>query len=522
MFIDLREYSGPTEIKTDICVVGAGAAGITLALELAGSSRDVCVLESGRFEYDVDTQSLADGDNIGLPYYELIASRLRFFGGTTNHWAGISRPLDKSDMQKREHVAYSGWPIDRSTLDPYYEQAHRYCQLGPYNYSTDFWATPDAPLLPVDDGHLITKIMLEQPVRFGREYREQLNIARTVRVFLSANVTEFEAADNGGSVSKIHARSLDGKAISVSATTVVAAAGAIENSRLLLSSNKVHAKGIGNQNDLVGRFFMEHPLVPTMELQLARNDINLALYTGQSRDGVGVTGYLTLDDDTLRQEGMLNACASLNIGGADQRIAKSLKGITSAIAIWNSMKEGNMPPNFGAHVANLVSDMNRVMIYSYERAFVRSPETASLVVQLEQSPNPSSRVTLSSDLDRLGMQKVNLDWQMGDLERHTITRFGELLGREIGRAALGRIRLLPANESGWWAGMRGSWHQMGTTRMHSDPGQGVVDADCRVHDIANLYVAGSSVFTTSGFANPTLTIVALAIRLADHIKGLNP
>ena len=181
-----------------------------------------------------------------------------------------------------------------------------------------------------------------------------------------------------------------------------------------------------------------------------------------------------------------------------------------------------MPPNFGAHVANLVSDMNQVMIYSYERAFVRSPGTASLVVQLEQSPNPSSRVSLSSDLDRLGVQKVNLDWQMGDLERHTITRFGELLGREFGLAGLGRIRLLPTNESGWWAGMRGSWHQMGTTRMHDDPSQGVVDADCRVHDIANLYVAGSSVFTTSGFANPTLTIVTLAIRLADHIKGLNP
>ena len=520
MFIDLKNYSGPAEIETDVCIVGAGAAGITLALELEGLSRQVCVLESGTFEYDVGTQSLADGDNIGLPYYELIASSSRLFGGTTNVWAGIGRPLDKLDFQERKHVPYSGWPINRAALDEYYDRAHGYCQLGPYNYSTDFWATPDAPLLPVDGGHLETKILLEQPVRFGREYREQLNIARTVRVFLSANVTEFEPADNGASISKIHAKSLNGKAISVSATTVVVAAGAIENARLLLSSNKVHANGIGNQHDLVGRFFMEHPLVPTMELQLARNNINLALYTGQSRDGVGFKGYLTLDDDTLRQEGMLNACASLNIGGVDQRIAKSLQGVRSAVAIWNALKEGNMPPNFGAHVANLVSDMNRVMIYSYERAFMRSPETASLVLQMEQAPNPASRVTLNSDLDRLGMRKVNLDWQMGDLERHTIKRFGELLGMEIGRAGLGRIQLRGPNEDGWWAGMRGSWHHMGTTRMHADPRQGVVDADCRVHGIANLYVAGSSVFTTSGFANPTLTIVALAIRLADHVKGL--
>jgi choline dehydrogenase-like flavoprotein len=109
---------------------------------------------------------------------------------------------------------------------------------------------------------------------------------------------------------------------------------------------------------------------------------------------------------------------------------------------------------------------------------------------------------------------------MGELERNSITRFGELIALEIGRAELGRVRLLEPNQDGWWEGMRGSWHHMGTTRMHAEPSQGVVDADCRVHGIDNLYIAGSSVFTTSGFANPTLTIVALAIRLADHIKGL--
>jgi choline dehydrogenase-like flavoprotein len=258
-----------------------------------------------------------------------------------------------------------------------------------------------------------------------------------------------------------------------------------------------------------------------MELQMADPDANLSLYTGQNRDGLRVVGYLTLTDETFREEGMLNACASLQLGAAELRIAKSLEGVGSAITIWNSLKEGSMPPNFGTHVANLASDLNRVAIYSYERAFVRSPQTGSLVVQLEQAPNPSSRVTLTDERDQLGMQKVNLDWQMGDLERNTINRFNELLAMEVGRAELGRSRLIEPTEDGWWAGMRGSWHQMGTTRMHDEPTQGVVDADCRVHGVTNLYVAGSSVFPTSGFANPTLTIVALAIRLADHIKGLN-
>ncbi len=519
MIVDLTEYSGTAEIETDICIVGAGAAGITLALELEGASRDVCVLESGAFDYDAETQSLADGSNVGLPYYDLIASRLRFLGGTTNHWAGICRPLDEIDFRKRDHIPYSGWPIDRAALDEYYERAHSYCQLGPYDYSTGLWATPDSPLLPVDGGNLATKIMLEQPVRFGREYRKRLEIAHSVRVFLSATATELELAENGTDISKVHAQTLDGKSVSVSAKQVVLATGAIENARLLLSSNKNHSAGIGNRHDLVGRFFMEHPLVPTMELQLARDDLNLSLYTGGNRDGIGVTGYLTLNDETLRREHMLNVCASLDFIGAEQRVAKSLKGIASAVSIWNAMKEGGMPPNFRQHIRNFLADINRVMIYSYERAFVRSPQSVSLVVQLEQAPNPASRVRLSSDRDRLGQQKVTLDWQMGDLEKHTINRFGELLGMEFGRAGLGRIRLLQPNEDGWWAGMRGSWHQMGTTRMHNDPKQGVVDANCRVHDISNLYMAGSSVFTTGGFANPTLTIVALAIRLAGHLKG---
>jgi choline dehydrogenase-like flavoprotein len=265
---------------------------------------------------------------------------------------------------------------------------------------------------------------------------------------------------------------------------------------------------------------MEHPIIPCMEWQLQSNDTNLTLYTGQHRDGLGITGYLTINEDLLRREGMLNGCASLNMGGADLRIAKSLPSINSAIRIWNAAKEGRLPPNFGTHVGNLLSDLNRLMIYSYERAFIPMPNTVSVVLELEQAPNPDSRVTLSDVVDQLGVRKARLDWRMGEIERHTVDRFGELFGMATGRANLGRIRLLPRNEDGWWAGMRGSWHNMGTTRMHSDPRQGVVNADCRVHGIDNLFVAGSSVFTTGGFANPTLTIVALAIRLADHLKGL--
>lgn len=522
MFIDLEEYDGAEDIRTDICIVGAGAAGITLALELDGTPHDVCLLESGKFSYDAKTQALAGGAIVGLPYYDLLAARLRFFGGTTNHWAGICRPLDALDFEKRDGIPNSGWPITRQDLDEFYARAHEYCGLGIYDYDPASFANADAPLLPFDGGPFRTSMKLERPLRFGPEYRERLRASRNVRAYLSANVTEIEAAEHAQVITAARAKTLNGRAVRVSANRFVVAAGAIENARLLLCSNSVQPKGLGNDRDLVGRYFMEHPMVPAIEMQLAGDVRDLALYTGQSRDGLRVTGYLTLSPETQRREGMLGACASLNIGGVEERVEKSLEGINAAIKIWKGIKEGRLAPGFGEHVGNLLADMNRVMIYTYERAFQRSFDTASLVLELEQAPDPASRVMLTDETDALGLRRIALDWRLGDLERHTVRRFGELLGLEAGRIGLGRARLVEPQENGWWAGQRGAWHHMGTTRMHADPSQGVVDGNCRVHGIGNLYVAGSSVFTTSGFANPTLTIVALAIRLASHLKRPAP
>ena len=202
-------------------------------------------------------------------------------------------------------------------------------------------------------------------------------------------------------------------------------------------------------------------------------------------------------------------------------MATSQDGIASAFAIWNAIREGRLPPALGEHVGNLLSDMNHIAIFSYERAFYRASDLATVTLVVEQAPNPSSRVTLADEVDALGMRRALLDWRLGEGERRTVKRFSELLGLEAGRTGLGRVRLLEPDEDGWWAGQQGAWHHMGTTRMHSDRRQGVVDANCRVHGIDNLFVAGSSVFTTGGFTNPTLTIVALAVRLADHLKGLS-
>ena len=519
MFIDQREYDGPEQIDADVGIVGAGAAGITLAMELTGSNRNVCLLESGGFEYHGPTQLLAAGETAGFPYYELVASRLRYFGGTTNHWAGVSCPLDEIDFEVREGVPNSGWPFGRAALDPFYDRAHAYCRLGPYDYDPRRWATDAAPQIRLSE-RVRTQVKLENPLRFGQAYRNELGASPNVRIFLHANATGLEPVEDGTAIARISARTLEGRRISVAAKDYVIATGAIENARLLLASRSVHPEGIGNDHGLVGRYFMEHPMAPAMELQLSGEGAGLQFYTGQVRNGLGVTGYFTLAPETLRREGLLNACAAVNFGRVDQAAAKSLEGVASAVAIWNAAKEGGLPPNLGEHVAKLAGDLHRVAIYSYQRAFERSPTTASIVVEMEQAPDPASRVELTGERDPLGIPKVRLTWRLGELERRTIVRFGEILGMEVGRAGIGRIRLVEPNEDGWWDGLRGAWHHMGTTRMHARPEQGVVDPDCRVHGMRNLFVAGGSVFPTSGFANPTLTIVALAIRLADRLKRL--
>jgi choline dehydrogenase-like flavoprotein len=173
-----------------------------------------------------------------------------------------------------------------------------------------------------------------------------------------------------------------------------------------------------------------------------------------------------------------------------------------------------------AHLRNAIRRIAATAAASLKKA-ARSPSTRLYVVKnvAEQAPNPDSRVVLSRERDALDCPRVALCWRTSPLDKRTAHRAREIFGEELWRAGAGRLQSsLEGEGKPWPARLRGARHHMGTTRMHSDPRRGVVDANCRVHGIANLYVAGSSVFPTSGAANPTLTIVALALRLAGHVN----
>lgn len=514
MFLDARNVPDGSEIESDVCIVGAGAAGITLARELAGQSRLVCLLESGGLEPDAETQALYRGEVVGFPYYPTDAFRLRYFGGTTNHWSGVCGPLQEIDFEARSWVPHSGWPFARSALEPYYRRAQEVCQLGPYRYDPEPWQGPDAPPLALDAERLHTVMnQLSPPTRFGLAYRDALRDAADVQTYLHANAVNLETQADGTRVSRVAVATLAGTRFAVRARQVVLATGAVENARLLLASRDRSAAGVGNPHDRVGRFFMEHLSVQGALFAPIDPALPMGLYGFREAQGVRAQGCVVPTEATLRDEELLSLRCYLQPASSRTAIRSVWFGLLRS-------GTGSTPEGLAERVVHALRQLDDLAIHGYRSFFEGSARSYAVVHHLEHAPNPQSRVTLGDERDALGLPRVRLDWRFGELERRTLRRAVEIFGREVGRAGLGRAAEVPDDPTtGWPPLLRGAWHQMGTTRMHTDPRHGVVDADARVHGLENLYLAGSSVFPTSGYMNPTLTIVALSLRLADHLKA---
>ena len=509
MHADGRLLNNDTLIEGDICIVGAGAAGISMALDWDNTNYKVVLLEGGGFEYDSKVQELYAGKTTGQPYFPLMSSRLHYFGGTTGHWAGFCSPMDPIDFAKRKWVAHSGWPINRNDMDPYYERAQKKLELGPYNYDAAHWQKDDPAMLPLvnNDSVVWNKIwQFSPPTRFGDKYRKNIVGSRNIHLYTYANVVDIKTNEAGSSVSELVVKNYEGKQHRVRAKKFILACCAIQNARLLLASNQQASKGLGNSHDLVGRFFMEHLEIKSAELYLFKPS-PLKLYAFN----FGITkarAELAIHSKKQEEFEILNGTVSLT----PLVIANKLK---PAIERWNQedpRKAGNR--FFGG--------------YSEAGRDAHIPASGSNSYQcftrIEQAPNPASRVTLDTEKDGLGVARASLHWELTDFEKRSIRKIYELLGQEVGRTGAGRIKLMKfledTNDHSWPDFTGGGWHHMGTTRMSEDPKYGVVDANCKVHGISNLFIAGSSCFTTAGAPNPTLTLVALTLRLSDHVKEL--
>jgi choline dehydrogenase-like flavoprotein len=508
MHTDARSMENDSLIEGDICIVGAGAAGISIALEWINSSYKVVLLEGGGFNFDEKVQELYKGKTTGQRYYPLQSSRLHYFGGTTGHWAGFCSPLDPIDFQKRDWVAHSGWPIKREDLDVYYARAHQKLELGPYEYSLEYWQKKDPAMLPIltDSNGLWNKMwQFSPPTQFGKKYKDPILKSTNVHLYTFANVVDITTHEGGAAVKELTARNFTGKTQRVRAKYFVLCCCAIQNARLLLASNKQASAGLGNDRDQVGRYFMEHLEIKSAELWLTRPD-PMKLYMLD----FGVTkarAEIAITASKQEEFKILNGTVSLT----PLEIAKKIK---PAIETWSHEDPRKSLDQFLGSIMDAVKEP-----LPDEAKLNRSFE---LFTRVEQAPNPASRVTLDSETDALGMPRAILHWELTPLEKRSIRKIDELIGLQVGIAGIGRVKLMDylidEKDESWPDFAGGGWHHMGTTRMSDTPQSGVVDADCKVHGIANLFVGGSSCFATAGAPNPTLSLVALSLRLSDHLK----
>jgi choline dehydrogenase-like flavoprotein len=534
-----------SEIETDVCIIGAGPAGISLALHLTRTSRlNVVLLESGGMTEEDDATDLNRGENVGLDYFDLTETRHRLLGGSSHHWAGWSRPLDRLDFEGRPWVPNSGWPISYDEFLPYYEQAAQLCQLE----STEWTPGPGSDLPPLYQDPFIgddVEIALWQgspPTKFGDVYREDLETSPQVTVILDATAIEIDTDEDGTVASGVQVASLSGNAFAVRARATILAAGAFESPRLLLASRRARPDGLGNENDLVGRYFMEHPHLVTARIKLfpasrtGRREL-AALdrgFTGararlalQRPSGARKAAYV-ISSTRQEAEQLLNFSTHLQtvspVRREDSEAYKAFKltinNLRSPRRFFNQVRSGSLPDGTKGVVGRLIRGTPEIATLVYREALQR-PRELALYTQSEQAPNPDSRMTLDhTETDRLGVPRIKLDWRLSRVDKESVVRSQQIIGERLEKAGVGQLEPMPAfleDSPDWGVALRGGHHHLGTARASTDPGKGVVDAAGQVHTVRDLYVADSSVFPAGGYANPLLTIVAWSIRLADTV-----
>ena len=526
MHARLSEDLSDAFLEAEVCVIGAGVAGQTLAMKLAKNNRDVLLVESGEHDFNSDIQALSDGQNIGEPYYDLLSSRLRLFGGTAAIWGGRCAELDSIDFKQRSFLKYSGWPIAKSELDPYYSTA--FSSLGlqrsgegrlwsiigrkPPEFSRD---KLDADLWCFD----------ENGERFTNLKRGNLE---SVKILLNATLSSM-LVNQQGEVTEITVQRIDGFSKTIRAKVFVLSAGAIETCRLLLGAVPSRPEGLGNSKDQVGRYFMEHP--HARGGQIIPNSLAHALMVlprAIRKDGKRYAAYLRPSETLQIEKEILNTSISFAPRRHEGESIETFRKLTGKLKhdlpstkFWRSAYKGLKGAAVKGlewtdpwlSVANMKASRGKLGLYA--------------IIRAEQAPNPNSRITLSNSKDALGMPLSTLDWQFSEIDKRSVRVLMQTVDEEYKRLGWGHVEVsswLNQTEPLWEtdplisAHPIGGYHHMGGTRMGIDLATSVVDKHCRVHESPNLYIASSSVFPTSGWANPTVTIMALAERLGDHIN----
>ena len=540
----------------DVCIVGSGPAGMTLAVELADSGLRVAVLESGKLKTTAPADALRALSSEGIAIKEW--SRERLFGGTSTTWAGLSSPLDPIDFGSRPFAA-PGWPIPRETLLPYWERAARRYRFAPLRlYGPEgFGALKSRGDASLAWQRLDEKIFLacSEPQDFGREHRAAVE-GEAVDLWLDATVLRLERAGassgEGGAprIGRAAIAAAGGRRGELRAAVFVLAAGGLENARLLLASQDLCPAGLGNEHDQVGRGLMNHPKNYHGVIRLAQPVQELPYHFGCLHHGYAGYAGLRLSEARQAELGLLNSYVRFEplFPWSDNRGVEAFvlvaKRSTGLLRRWKQRREGEVVAMrdysetgddselqnerksvLGWIGIGVLVLLNVVVVARYLASRLlqgRAPVIRNVRLRnfMEMEPHPDNRVTLGEAADAFGQKLPVVRHQTTALDRRSLVALHAALADELRANGFGTLEssLAELAAGDEWPINQDASHHMGTTRMGRDPESSVVDANCRLHGAENVYVAGASVLPTSGCANPTFTLVALAIRLADHLR----
>ena len=543
--------SSTTALEADVCIIGSGPAAITVALQLAKTNASVILLTGGSPKETLANRDLYRGSAAeGSTHEPLEENRRRQFGGASAAWGGRCIPFDPIDFEERPWIPESGWPFGAGEIDPHYKEANRLCEAGDPVYDVRLLDPGHTEILPGMDDDTMVSWPMERwspPVNFGKHYLETLQKAGNVRVMMDAHATGLRLAPDGSKIECVDAVVPGSGSYRVSAKCFVLACGGLENPRLLLASNDVARDGIGNHSDCVGRYYMSHLFGATAEVRF-RQPEKLIYDLERDREGVYFRRRWWVTPETQRREEIGNAIMFLFRplqSAAIHRdplfssvyLANYLRGLVRSKNINTAMsrlKEDRQ--GLGEHAKVVVRDLPtfipsamKIAVHrflKYRRLpFVLPPKKNNLFhlfYQTEHLPNRESRVTLADEIDSHGMPRLKAHVAFQEKDYETVIAAHRIFTKRMSEGGYGEISIdlqaLRARLEGLPHAFNSGAHHIGTTRMSSDPAHGVVDPDCRVHHVENLYIAGASVFPTSGHANPTLVLVALADRLGCHLR----
>ncbi len=551
MIIDLDRRPPADLPDSDVCIVGGGPAGISIAMRLAGAGLSVLLVESGGRKETAFARDLNRGSAFPAGSHEpLEENRRRQWGGASAVWGGRCIPFDDVDFAARDWVPRSGWPFPHSDVEPYYRAASQLCEAGQADFDART-AVPAGPeLLPGLDGDGIVTHRLERwsrPTHFGRRYRRALQASPNVSVVINATCTGIQLADTGDRVEAIRVGGRDGAQLRARSRSFVLAAGGLENARILLASTDVIPDGIGNHSGCLGRFYQTHLF--GSHARLVIDEPTARAHVAFDRDDAGVYCRRRISITAARQESdrLLNTVffpvrppsgasghrsAMFSAVYLAKTAAAALRRPRSARSLVRSERDaiiGHLKV-FLRDLPSALPEIARTAAGRYlgtrRLPAVLPPdglEAYHLQFQAEQIPNPDARVALGPDRDPFGVPRLVVAPRATAQDVESVVVAHRVLDRRLRATGLGHLEYDEAQlRSAVLESTRrvnSAAHHLGTTRMAVDPADGVVDANCRVHGIDNLFVAGGSVLPTSGHANPTLIIVALALRLADHLAN---